>query len=548
MLFVRPHQTSSIIPFVGEEARMRTKVLTLAAVVALAVCTPAVIAQRGAGNAQAPANAPLTADAQRLKAIVDAAADALGLLRGVQEADSLSTLELWGTGTQYAFGQAYKPEMAWPAFKVSAWHAGIGYDVPGMRIDLTRTNPDGPVQGGGGLPLAAPQRQIQVVNGNIAWNEQTPGMNGTPALAAANDRALQIWITPAGVVKAARAAGLSTKITVQGGNTILTFPVNGTPVTATMNAKNLVETVTWKIDNPVLGDVLGEVTYSDYKDLGGELYQSDVLVPQHIVQKLGGLPVLDITLDKANAYNPYVVFPVPDNVQKAADAAPATPPPPMVNTQKLADGVFYLAGGTHFSVAVEFKDHIGLIEAPLNEARSLAVIAAAKAAIPNKPIKYLVNTHHHFDHSGGLRTIVAEGIPIITQAPNKAYYEKVWASPHTISPDRLARSPKKPNIELVLEKRVLSDGTRTLELYKLAGSNHADTMLIAYLPKETILVEADVFTPGPMGQRPPVTAEATNLYDNLQRLKLDVNQIASIHGRMTDLNELRAAAGRTATN
>jgi glyoxylase-like metal-dependent hydrolase (beta-lactamase superfamily II) len=536
------------IPFVRDEARMRIKVLALAAVVTLAMSTAAVMAQRGAGNAQAPANPSLAADAQRLKAVIDAAADALGLLRGVQEADSLSTLELWGTGTQYAFGQAYKPDRAWPALKVTAWHVGIGYDVPGMRVDLTRTNPDGQVQGGGGLPLAAPQRQIQVVNGKIAWNEQTPGVNGTPALAAATDRALQIWITPAGVVKAARAVGTNTKISAQGGSTILTFPVNGTPVTATLNAKNLIEKVTWKIDNPVLGDVLGEVMYSDYKDLGGELYQSDVLVPQHIVQKLGGFPVLDVTLDKANAYNPYVVFPVPDNVQKAADAAPATPAPPMVNTQKLADGVFYLAGGTHFSVAVEFKDHIGLIEAPLNEARSQVVIAAAKAAIPNKPIKYLVNTHHHFDHSGGLRTIVAEGIPIITQAANKPYYEKVWAYPHTVAPDRLAKSPRKPNIEVVVDKRVLSDGTRSVELYRLTGSNHADTMLIAYLPKEKILVEADVFTPGPMGQRPTVTAEATNLYDNLQRLKLDVNQIASIHGRMTDLNELRAAAGRTATN
>jgi len=527
---------------------MRTNVLAVAAVVGLVVATPVLIAQRGAG-APAP-QPPASADAQKVRAVLDAAADALGLLRGVQEQDSLSTLEIWGHGTQYAVGQAYKPDMPWPAFKVTMWHVSVGYDVPGMRVDVTRTNPDGVVQGGGGLPLAAPQRQIQVVNGKIAWNEQTPGMNGTPALAAATDRIMQLWISPAGVVKAARAAGATTKVTVQGGATVITFPVNGMPVTATLNAKNLVEKVTWKSDNAVLGDVLNEVDYSDYKDLGGELYQSDVLVPQRIMQKQGGFPVLDITLDKANAYNPYVVFPVPDNVQKAYDSQPAAPAAPAVSTQKLADGVYYLAGGTHFSVAVEFKDGIGLIEAPLNETRSLAVLAAAKAAIPNKPIKYLVNTHHHFDHSGGLRTIVANGIPILTQAANKPYYEKVWMNPHTVVPDMLAlaKTPKKPNVQAVIDKQVLTDGNRTIELYKLAGSNHADTMMVAYLPKEKILVEADVFTPGPMGQRPPVTAEATNLYDNIQRLKLDVNQIASTHGRMTDITELRLAAGRTATN
>lgn len=282
--------------------------------------------------------------------------------------------------------------------------------------------------------------------------------------------------------------------------------------------------------------------------MGGELYLSDVLVPQHIRQKAGGFPVLDVTLDKANAYNPYVVFPVPDNVEKAAAAAPATPPPPVVNTQKIADGVYYLAGGTHFSVAVDFKNGIELIEAPLNEARSLAVIAAAKAAIPNKSIRHLINTHHHFDHSGGLRTYVAQAIPIITQTANKLYYERVWTSPHTIVPDLLAKTPKRPNMQVVVDKRVLTDGNHTIELYKLTGSNHADTMLIAYLPKEKILVEADLFTPPPMGQRPTPTAEAKNLFENLQRLKLDVNQIASIHGRMTDINELRVAAGIAATN
>ena len=516
-----------------------TKLLVILTVAALAVQT--VRAQR----------ARIATDPFPAAATLDAAADALGMTRGPQRVDALSFVEYWGTGTMHALGQAFRPDTAWPAFKVS-YHASIGYVVPGMRVDLTRTNPDGPVQGGGGLPLAAPQRQIQVVSGKFAWNESTPGAGfapgttATPAPAAVNDRLLQMWTTPHGIVKAARAAAASAKITLEGGATVVTFPAAGTTVKATLNAKNLIERVETRADNPVVGDIVTETFYSDYRDLNGKDFASDVLFPAHIVQKQGGFPVLDLTITKTDTNNPYVIFPVPENVEKtAAEASPQV----KVETEKVADGVWYLTGGTHHSVAVEFKDHVVLIEAPQNDRRALAVIDTVKKTIPNKPIRYVVNTHHHFDHSGGLRAAVAEGTRIITQAANKPYYEKVWAMPHTLSPDRLARLPRKPVVETVEEKRVLSDGTRSLELYRLQGSDHADTMLVAYLPKEKILVEADVYTPAaanvPAG---PIVKETVNLYDNIQRLKLDVQQIASIHGRLVTISELRAAAGKISSN
>src|SRR5437899_4860673 len=94
----------------------------------------------------------------------------------------------------------------------------------------------------------------------------------------------------------------------------------------------------------------------------------------------------------------------------------------------LTDGVFYLRGGTHHSVAVEFADHVVVVEGPLNEQRSLAVIAEVNKLIANKPIRYLVNTHHHFDHSGGLRTYVDQGVTIITHAINKPFYDKSFTS------------------------------------------------------------------------------------------------------------------------
>jgi glyoxylase-like metal-dependent hydrolase (beta-lactamase superfamily II) len=470
------------------------------------------------------------AGAQDVGATIKAAEYALGMIRGPRRIDAISTLEYWGTGYTYAFGQAYRPDGPWPAFKVT-YHASLSYAVPAMRVDVTRSNPDGLVQGGGGLPLAAPQRQIQVVSGQLAWNESTPGAGfapgtiATPAPGAAGDRLLQLWTTPFGILKAAERAGGNAKVAVEGGATVLTFPLSGATAKVTLNGRNQVERVETRADNPVLGDVITATTYSDYKDLGE--ITSDVLFPSHIVQTQGGFPVLDLTITRTDPNNPYVVFPVPGNVEKA----PQAPAPVKVEAQKVADGVWYLTGGTHHSVAVEFRNYVALVECPQNEERAMAVMDAVKKTIPNKPIRYVINTHHHFDHAGGLRACAAEGAIIITQADNKPYYEKVWA-------------PKKPKIVTVIDKGLVTDGTRKLELHHLQGSSHATTMLLGYLPKEKVLIEADVFNPAAADAPPgPAVKESVNLYDNIKRLKLDVQQITPLHGRLVTIDDLRKAIG-----
>jgi glyoxylase-like metal-dependent hydrolase (beta-lactamase superfamily II) len=488
------------------------------------------------------------AHAQDAQAVIQTAEYAMGMIRGPQRIDAINTLEYWGTGSTYAFGQAYHPGSAWPAFK-AAYHASLSYAVPAMRVDVTRSNPDGPIQGGGGLPLAAPQRQIQVVSGSFAWNESVPGAGfvagstATPAPDAFNDRELQLWTTPFGVLKMAVKAGSAAKVTNEGGAKVITFPLSAPlqeiTMKVTLNAKNQPERVETTTNDPVLGDMVTETTYSDYKDLSE--ITTDVQFPSHIVQKQGGYAVLDLTITKADTNNPYVVFPVPENVEKG----PQGHMPVKVETQKVADGVWYLTGGTHHSVAVEFKNYVVLVECPLNDDRAVAVIEAAKKAIPGKLIRYAVNTHHHFDHLGGVRACVAEGSTIVTAAENKPYYEKLWAMPHTVSPDRLAKAPKKPVIETVTDKRVFTDGTQTLELYRLQATNHADPMLIGYLPKAKVLIEADVYNPGPPNAPAgPVVKENVNLYDNIKRLNLDVQQITPLHGRLVAISDLRKAIGQ----
>jgi glyoxylase-like metal-dependent hydrolase (beta-lactamase superfamily II) len=220
-----------------------------------------------------------------------------------------------------------------------------------------------------------------------------------------------------------------------------------------------------------------------------------------------------------------------------------------VDVAKVADGVYFLSGESHHSVAVEFRNYIALVECPLGDMRVNAVIETVKKTIPNKPIRYAINTHHHFDHSGGLRACVAEGATILTQTENKPYYERVWALPHTISPDRLAKAPRKPSIEAIPDKRILTDGSQSLEIYRMEGTNHDASMLIAYVPKAKLLIEADAYTPGaPNAASVPPTKETLVLADNVRRLNLDVQQIAPIHGRLVTIADFRRAVGSSTTN
>ena len=175
----------------------------------------------------------------------------------------------------------------------------------------------------------------------------------------------------------------------------------------------------------------------------------------------------------------------------------APPSPARTDVEKIADGVFFLTGGAPLSVLVEFSDHVVVIEAPQDDAKSEATIAAVRRMMPGKPIRYVINTHHHFDHSGGLGGYVAEGIPIITHEKNKPYFERIFRNRSTPEPSRQPRSGRTATFETVNGTRVLRDSVMTLELHHLKGNLHAETLLVAYLPRQKLLVQADAFHPRP---------------------------------------------------
>jgi flavorubredoxin len=203
------------------------------------------------------------------------------------------------------------------------------------------------------------------------------------------------------------------------------------------------------------------------------------------------------------------------------------PPALTVTNEKLGDGLYRLTTGpgSYDSVLVEFKDYVMMLEAGQSEARALAYIAETKKLFPNKPIRYVFNTHPHSDHTGGLPAMVAEGATIITQKNNEEFFEKALNTPRTLLNDTLAKNPKKAKIEAVSEKKVYSDGTRTVELYHVSPVPHSNGLMIAYIPKEKILFQGD-FSVNP-GQ--PANDHVKALVPILEKLNLNFDRYINVH-------------------
>ena len=455
-------------------------------------------------------------------------------------AENVKTLQVVASGANFSVGQNYTATDPWPRVTVKSYTAFINYDTNSARVELVREM-GAVMPRGGGAPFFGEQRQVQVVSGDYAWN--IPAMPGAPAAPvpdAAPERMLGIWMTPTGFVKAAMANNATS--TPNGTSTDVSFTVGGKyKIEGTINEAGQVEKVRTWIDHPIVGDMLIETTYSDYKDFG-----NGVTRPGHLVQTQDGFPSLDLTIS-AVTVNPAVDITVPDNVKAFQ------PPPISVTADKLGNGVFYLKGGTHHSLAIEMADHIVVVDTPNNQARGEAVLAKAKEVIPNKPIKYVVTSHHHWDHLGGIRAAIAEGATIVTHESNKAFLERVAMTQHTIRPDRQSEVKNAAMVQVVGDDGQLTDGKRVIELHRLQGYEHTGDMLVVYLPGDGILGEPDAFTPPAQAGTslaPPAVPYARALADNITRLKLNVKTIAPFHGnRLTNVADLeKAATPATATN
>ena len=479
-------------------------------------------------------NGPAGPDAST---VINAATKAMGT-------STLQSIRYTGTGTNNSVGQAFTAGGPWPRFRVKQYTALVNYTVPVMRQEIIRIDDEYPPRGGGagGFNPQTGQGGIRPVPGDIIQNQNTDGRTEAGAI--------NIWLTPHGFLKGAAANNAKLSGT-RGKNKLVSFTAFGKyTLTGTINEQNLVEHVETHIDGGLAGDTLVEGVYSDYKDFGG------VKFPMHIVQRQGGFPILELTVGNVEP-NSSAATEFRGNPQRGGGIGGAggggrggEAQGVKIQAEKIGDGIWFLNYGSPQSLLVEFKDYLVIIEGPTGDDRSMATIAEAKRMFPNKPIKYLVNTHHHFDHSGGIRTYAAEGIPIITHESHRRYYEQeIFKNAHSLNPDRLAKMPRPLMIETVKDKRVLTDGAMTLELHLAKGNLHAEGLLVAYIPKEKLLIQADMFTPRP--GVPPLPAPSpytTNLVENVERLKLDVQRVAHVHGGVDSWNEILKAAGRKSGN
>jgi glyoxylase-like metal-dependent hydrolase (beta-lactamase superfamily II) len=434
--------------------------------------------------------------------------DAASVLRDAQQAmGSVNSIQYSGTGMNAFFGQALTAGQEWPRRDMSSFTRAVNYEQRSARDEMNFAQP---TFGG--------QQQNTQVNGDKAWNV---GPNGpAPQLATAEERQVAIWLTPHGFLKGAASAN---DVVLSGteGASVISYTAHGKyKLEGTIDAQSHVTKVATKIPNPVMGDTDLIATYSDYKDFSGVKFPTKILVEQ------GGFPLWDLNVTSVTPNAP-VDLPVPEAV------ASATLPAVQATSTKLANGVWHVTGGSHHSLVVEFNDHLAVIEAPLDEARSEAVIAEARKLVPKKPLKYVLTTHHHFDHSGGLRTYVAEGATIITHQSNVPYFQKTLIAPATLSPDTQSKAAKMPTLQGVTGKDIITDGKQSIEIYATSGDTHTNEYTLIYLPGPKILVEADAYSPGPPGAPvPPMPPpNAVMLYDEIQKLKLNVATIAPIHGR-----------------
>ncbi|HLQ90264.1 MAG TPA: MBL fold metallo-hydrolase [Xanthobacteraceae bacterium] len=494
------------------------------------------------------------------KALLQAADKAIGA-SSVKSWTATATGWMGYPGQQFAQGDL-------PRTDLKSFSYTVDYASKSGKWEYVRVQGNNPGRGGGaGFPVQGEQKFTEFVNGNLAWNVNAQGQPAPILARDASDRQLRLWLTPPAFIQAALAdnnAAATDRYYSRQNRTVkvvaFTTKVCDRPqpqctrrVTGEFNNDNLLErTITWFTD-PVLGDKMVEFRWSDYKDVGG-----GVKLPHRVHAHIGDHPLI------AGGHN-YLDLRITENKVNVANAAQAVPdavrtaPPVTTNrvvATTLAPGVVHMGGGSHNSVAVEFKDYVTVIEAPLDQQRSLAVIAEVKKTFPNKPIRYVVNTHNHFDHLGGVRTYVAEGATVVTEDRNRNFYQRVVLAPQsrTLLPDRLSQRPFAPTgpgqltVQTFTDSYTISDGNQSIELYNVEGLNHSDNMLMAYIPKAKLIISADLGGPPAAGTPAPanVSANSIALFRNIQRLKLDVATHAPIHGATGPHAEFERVVGPAA--
>ncbi len=343
---------------------------------------------------------------------------------------------------------------------------------------------------------------------------------------------------------------------------VLQYRDSGLQVEMFLDAStHLPSRVAYLEDDVRLGDTRNEFVWSDWREAGGlqlpftmEHRLNGHTFRKEQIQSVENNPSLDAEL-----------FAIPDEIRQAEETGERViahwvqrrarmgvsylnyATPQQASLEEVSPGLFLLGGAGHQSYVIEMNDHLVVIEAPLFEERSLAVIAAIQEKFPDKPIRYLVMTHYHRDHSGGFRTYVAEGATIVAPAAIQGFWNEVLSSPRTIEPDAFAQLAQNVegtpqfSFEGVEEIKELTDGDRVVRLYAVPNP-HVQDMIGVYLPAEKATITADLVS---SGLNPDSVEErAFAYYDFVQDQGLDVDRILRVHGPPVPFQEFAGLVQR----
>ena len=481
----------------------------------IATALPLLALAASSGEAQSPA----PADAMSLIRAADAAI-------GASKVHSIRYIGQNGYVTVYGQSGTSSVQHQWPRYDLDSFSRAIDYDTMSMREEQIHSQGAWPEEGGGERPISGQHRQVHLYRDGLAWNEDPDGsVTGAPQ--DAQERMLEILMTPHGFVKAAeKAHDLKLDAHAAGFNEpgkvyAVTFKyLDKFPIAGWIDEHNDVVKITTWFKSPMVGDEYVETRYARYRDYNGfrfgpQIHQSIGVPPD---------PHYDFVASTVEINVPNAAVQVPASIRQSGGSSA------MIQTRQLAPGTWLIGGNGYNSVALEFANFSAVIEAPLDEARSQAVIAETHRLIPNKPLRYVVNTHHHFDVAGGLRGYAAEDVLIVTQQSNYDNYEALALSLHNmqIDPDALARAPRQVHYIRMEEHWTMTDAKRKLEVYHVQNQDHSDDMLMAWLPAEKILFETDLFEAPSRGTTLPAIALNRALLYNMERVRIAPERIVSM--------------------
>jgi hypothetical protein len=451
--------------------------------------------------------------------VIDDAVEAMG---GAGRIRDVKGLTIQGTGTAPNAGQNRTPDDELPVWNVTEYTRRIDLVHWRTRVQQVR---EAQFLFAGDLV----QRQTQGLDGDAAYNVAANGTIARAGAGAARDRRSELLHHPVTLMRTIVDADITlSNLRAKAGERLvdIAMPDGGTMTLGIDSVTHLPTRVVSMAANPNMGDVAIETRFSDYEEVGG------LQLPRRLTTKMDYYLQLDLQVAKNT---------IDADMSDLAISAELTqgkapePPPVVVTVEPVATGIWWLAGsGNHRSVVFEFDDHLVLFEAPVSEARTKAVIDKARTLSP-KPLTKAIVSHHHFDHSGGLRVAIAEGLTIVTHRSNEAFFRSLVGRQHTIAPDTLEKVRRLVTFELVDDQLTLKDRSMEVQLYHLLDNPREGTNIYAYVPRDRILVQADLYDATWLRH-----SWGENVLQNLARRGLKIERSVPVHGVIEPFTQMVA--------